>query len=466
MAQQSIDPIHIPMVYGIGSRDGTLTKDERMVNCSPEKVVNGMAAMAKRPGLSLERSLAGSTPQGQFSVNFQPFSIVNDTVVNLSNGATTDIPSITVPLQQFYCLSDVPTGTTMLKSASGLWRYDGTTMTKVTDANYPAATVPGIAYLDGVYYVMNTVGEVLGSGLEDPMTWPALDFIQADFTLGTGAGICRHLNYIMAFYTKGLQTYWDADAAPTGQGTALGPVQNASWTTGTSNGRSIQEMDDITFFIAQDSKLGTTVQMLEGLAMAKISDTYVEKVLARSPPSNIDSFALKVGGHSYYGITITDLQLTLVFDIGAGLWTQWSSFVNGVETEFVGMNYLNGASLNLFQDRSSGNTLQMTSSALTDVSGAIQCYVITPNFDGGNMNWKRFTAQFFMADTVNATVFVSHSDDDYQTWSTPRSVNMSTVRKMLQRCGRSRRRAWKFYHTDATTLRMIQMSIDLAPATA
>ena len=73
--------------------------------------------------------------------------------------------------------TDVAGGTVgfVFKSTKDAFYYNGTTVTKITDADYPATTVRGIAYLDGTYYVMDPDGQIFGfcpSNPPDIMDFP------------------------------------------------------------------------------------------------------------------------------------------------------------------------------------------------------------------------------------------------------------------------------------------------------
>jgi hypothetical protein len=454
--QGEVAPV-VPLLQRIATRDGTLDKDSKMVNCFAEVSPVGNSTV-KRPGTIAVRATAAGTSQGQFLVNSIPFAIQNDVIYNTNTGTTTAIPGVATTGQQYSTLSDAPLGTSLLKSPSGLWKFDGTTVTKITDVNYPALTVTGIMELDGSYYVMDSTGAIRGSALQDPMTWPALNFISADVTLGVGVGIHRHLNYVVAFYSTGTQFYYDAGNSP---GIALGPVGNASWTTGCANGRSIANMSDVTYFVGRTHKQGKTVQQFSGLSIVAISNPFVEKILNLSTMATVHSFTTKTAGHSFYGLTLVDLGITLVYDDVTTEWALWSSVVNGVEQYFTGINYLGTGTQDLFQDSSTGTVVAMTPMAYTDTTGPINIFVRTPCYDFGTLKWKRYAAMFLLADTVSSTLSVRFSDDDYQTYSAYRTVDMSSVRKMLQRCGRSRRRSWDFLHTANTPLKLYSMQLDL-----
>ena len=483
--------LKVPWAVPITTRDGTLSKDSKMVNAFVEIEPEGKT-IVKRPGTSYVTTKTG-TPQGQVAISIitsstiEGYFIVNDTLFSydgsLGGGAGLAIPTVPAAGLPYSTLAYVPPGTTgtgnaLLQSCtgspnfSGLWVFDPTvpSITKVSSANYPRLTVPGIVLLDGVFYAMDINGKIVGSALNDPTTWPALDFVVGDGQLGGGAGIHRHLNYIVAFYTKGMQLFYDANAAPNGQGIAIAPVSNASWRTGLVAADTIVEMSDMMFFMGQDELYGRTIQMMSGLTLSKVSTPYVEKVLNTVPRTangirglvNAWAFGVRTTGHQFYVITFPDINITLAYDLTSQNWSQWTSVVSGVEQYFVGRYYLNADTGDTVQDVTTGKSMLFSPTVYTDATGNLPVTCITDNHEWGTKNWKRFAAMFQFGDTVSTTVGVSFSDNDYQTFSTPRTVDLSTSRKMLRNCGRSRRRAWKLTHTDNTPLRLNDMSVLVA----
>lgn len=466
-AQQTISWCH-----PIGTRDGTLTKDAKMVNVFSELTENGRA-LVKRPGTAAVLAQTGPAAQGGFNCDGYAYYITGDRIYSIDGTFSAAIPSVTVPNDVYYTLSDVPSdtvhGTSWLKSSWGLWQFVanvgsvGGTVTKVTDANYPEKTVPGIVNLDGIYYVMDITGNVRGSALDDGTTWPALNFIQADASFGVGLQISRHLNFIVAYYAKGIQLYYDANAAngQVTQGTQLGPVTNASWTTGIAAGSSAVELSDIQYFTGRDKTKGVVAAQLNGLELEIISTPYIEKILSRSNTLNMRSFGLRIGGHGFYGLTLLDLGITLVYDTTMKEWQQWTSIVNNVEQFFVGVNYINGEGLDLFQNYLDGSVFKMDPTLYTDVTGPLKATSVTPIYDYGTINWKRVASAFFLGDIINTSITVSVSDDDYTTWQNPKVISLNTVKKMIQRGGRFRRRAYTMVHEDNTPLRLLDPRFDL-----
>lgn len=449
MAQEKEGPggSVIPAPSRIQTRDGTLNRDAKMVNCFMENTEMGPAAV-KRPGVSNQTLLPNGVAQGMFLNNAFAYAVQNDIIWKVLDNTPFPIPSITQANERFTFLSDTPPGTTLLKSPTGLWIFNGTTVTKVTDVNYPVITVPGVAYLDGTYYVMTDTGIIHGSALNDPTTWPALSFLAGDAGLGRGAALYRHLNYIVGYFVQGMELYYDAGNSP---GIPLSPVSNAIFRTGTPSGYSPQEMDDVSYFVGITGQYGRTVNTLTGLTLQKISTAPIERILNRSNMTLTWASAIKIAGHAFYVLLLQDIGVTLVYDSTTNEWHEWSSMVGSNEQYFVGVNYLATANADLWQNIVIGQVLSMTEGATGDYSGQILARIVTIQHDFGTSKTKRFPTLNFMADTQNTTMNVRHTDDDYQTWSVYRTVNLSNKRKQLQRCGRSRRRAWEFLHTDVSS---------------
>ena len=449
----------MPLQWPIETRDGTLTTDSRMVNCMIEETSTGKT-MTKRAGTSLQRQLPTGVSQAMCVCNLNPFAIINDTLYNVNTGAAIAIPGVTIPNQTYSVLSDAPVGTTMLKSSSGLWKFNGVTATKVTDPNFPPSTLAGIVELDGTYYVMDNGGTIWGSALNDPTTWPALNTIAPDVALGPGVALNRHLNYIEAFYQQGTKFYYDAGNSP---GIPISPVLNASFTTGCADPFSVTETFDQTFFVSRSKEFGRSVHMFEGLALGRVSTPYIDKILSRSNMVSNFSYALKVNGHNFFLYTLIDLNLTIVYDTEMKQWYQWTSTdTNGNETHFAPLFQTATLFDEYFLEGSTGAVVRMNQGTFGDRTGPITVHIYTPNMNWGTLKSKRFAAMFLQGDTCNSTIGVQYTDDDYQSFSVLRNIDLSSVRKMLQRCGRSRQRAWHFVHTAGTALRLQGCEFDMS----
>jgi hypothetical protein len=463
----------IPLVVPIGTRDGTLTKDSKMVNCFAEQDEMGWAAV-KRPGTTVGATVPSGTPQGIGIHNGGVWAFVNDLIYRIDLGGTpssTFIPGVTVPGQQYQFLSDIVVGMSGFKSQTGGWAINVLTITKITDANYPPLTCVGAAWLNGTTYVVDinpTSGRNIlrASALNDPLTWPPLNFLATSTASGAAVYICNYLTYVAVFTVYGLQMYYDA-GNPTG--IPLLPVQSATWLTGCATPYSVVKVVDDLYFVSNSTTTGYAISVLRGLTISKISTPAIDRILSLQTFSIVSAQAFQTLGHSFYAIeaTLGGSSVAITYDITTGSWAQWTSIVGGSEVAFVGIHCLTLNQVYYMQDRISGTCLLLSSTATQDDIGTVRgtqpiyTRIVTRPYDWATLKRKFMTAVYFIADTVSATVALSYTDDDYQTFSNPRTIDFSTVKKYGLRFGSSRRRAWQILHTAATTFKAYSMEVDV-----
>jgi len=444
--------LRLPLAQRITTRDGTLTKDSLMKNMFREES-EGKVEAVKRFGYSLERTIGTDVGQGMFHWLLGNFAVVGDVIYDIDFGTTFAIPATTIPDLPYDFITDIMFGVTricILKSTAGMWYFDGTTVTKVVDVDYPAATVRGIVLLDGTYYVMTLNGLIYGSGIDNPTTWTALNFIGTDQALGLGVCLYRHLNYCFAFNDTGLQAFYDAaGAAP---GSPLLPAGNATYLIGCAHAGSLAAMDDLVIFMSKSKQRGRSISALQGLTLVTISTPFIDKILNRSTLDTVFAYGIKISGHSFYVLTLPSLNITLVCDLVARDWAVWTSGV--AETYFTMGFYVNTGTRDYLQHITTGSVYQASTLIYRDDGVAIACRVRTTPYDGQSSLYKFFDAINLIGSQEFTTVSVRNTSDDYQTYSAYRTVDMSTDRKQLRNLGRSRRKAFEVLHTDNTPLRL------------
>jgi hypothetical protein len=246
---------------------------------------------------------------------------------------------------------------------------------------------------------------------------------------------------------------------------------------------------------------------------------------------------VKIAGHAFYVLTLTDQNVTLVYDVVSKTWAQWSSLTagaavnvssitlsdttatvttatahglsdgdpvniagavqaayNGIkvisyvsttsftfqttagtttpatgtitatpytETYFKYTKYINALGKDLVQHETNGTLCELVETAYSDVGIPVNVLVRTGKFDGGTMNYKRFAAVELIGNKVSANAYIRHTDDDYQTYSVYRPVDLSKQRSILRRCGAARRRSWEIKHVDATSLQIGALELEI-----
>lgn len=210
----------------------------------------------------------------------------------------------------------------VLKSTKNMYYYDGSTLVKVTDADYPATTVPGLVYLDGTYYVMTAEGKIFGSAIDDPTSWSALNVIVAQSEPDGGIAIAKHVNYVVAFGAWSLEFFYNA-GNPTGS--PLLRVDSSLQLVGCASGTSVSSMAGTLFFIGVTKQRGRAVYVLSGTVAEPISSPYVDRILNADDMTNVYAFCIRIDGHSYYVVTLSTLGVTLFYDITTKQWGEWTS---------------------------------------------------------------------------------------------------------------------------------------------
>jgi len=207
------------------------------------------------------------------------------------------------------------------------YTYNGTTVTAVTDGDYPNPTVPGVAYMNGRVYVMEADGTISHSDEDDPTSWDALNFVTAAFEPDAGIVLARLAEYIVAFGAYTVEFFYDAQN-PTGA--VITVVPNSTLMIGCLNARSLQQVEGGLIWVAQQRGLGGSVQLsrfvaiLSGTKYERISTDDIDRILMQSDLTNIGSGVVTISGHEFYALTLRDAAICLVYDTKTGGWYQWT----------------------------------------------------------------------------------------------------------------------------------------------
>lgn len=211
----------------------------------------------------------------------------------------------------------------VMKSTRDAYVFDAGVLTKITDADYPDPTVPGVEYLDGYFFVMDADGVIYNSDLEDPTSWNALNYITAEAESDSGVAIAKHQNYIVAFKDYTTELFYDA-ANPTGS--PLAQYGNTAIQIGCAHGRSVARLDGGLVFISRSKSEGRSVHYFapDSLTPAEIANEDVQRILGAATLTNVYAYGLRIDGHPLYVLTLKDENLTIVYDLATKIWSQWT----------------------------------------------------------------------------------------------------------------------------------------------
>ena len=331
--------------------------------------------------------------------------------------------------------------------------------------------VPGVAYLDTYTVVGQSDGRLYCCNTNDVTSWNALAYVTSYSEPGQLVGIAKHLNFVAAFGQWSTSFFYDAGNAPPVSPLALS--SSYTFEIGCANGTSIATIEQSVLWVGQSKDTGPAVYMLNGLSPTKVSTAFIEKALTNSTLASVLAYTFKYNGHTFYVLTLHDVNQTLVYDIGEKEWYQWTmwaagdadSGVAGIYAEqyfrpsYYAGTYGTNTSYYLLDD-DNGTVYTLSDNYYNDSGSPIYYRIISDLQDSGTTKRKFWNRAEIIGDKAPATMKVRYSDNDYKTWSSYRSVDLSKDRPIIYQLGGARRRAFEFLCTDNTPLRLDACELD------
>lgn len=337
------------------------------------------------------------------------------------------------------------------------------TGTATTATNFPATTVKGIVYLDGTTYVMDSSASIRGcTTINDPATWTdLLNRLTAQIEADGGVALAKQLVYVIAIGQWSTEVFYDAQNATA---SPLGPVQGAKLNFGCVNQDSVQDIDGVLFWVATNRSAAAQIIMVDNLKPQIISTKPIERLLGEATFTNMFSWGLKYEGHRFYGITLKDENLTLVYDMTDKTWAQWTDSA-GNYWPIVAVTFDTGHG-SILQHETNGKLYEFDSAYTSDDGALITMDLYTPNFDGGTRRRKQLNMMEFVGDQTEGSMLqIRRNDSDYKAgkWSNFRKVDLGKKKPMLPNEGSFVRRAYHFRHACDTRLRIqaVELQLDL-----
>ena len=386
-------------------------------------------------------------PSTTYPSNFQVNSGGNLYTIVVAGTSGTTAPTSTDP-------------TTTFTNGSTTMQYVGPAGGATSQLNgFPTGNiVPGATFFDTYTVIMTTDGKIWNSEPEDPTRWNALNFITAESEPDPAVGLVKHLNYIVAFKQWSTEFFYDA-ASPVGSPFLPNLTFNLEF--GCASGNSIVQMEETVVWIAQGKDNGKTVLMLNGTKPVEVTNIGVERILNNTTNlENVRAYSLKISGHYFYVLNLIDDNLTLVLDIKLKQWMIWTSYVNGKEDILDGVFYASWNNKHYTIDNIDGKVYNINENSYIDDAGPIQFRVRSNLFDAESTKRKFISRVEIVGDKVGTTLNIRHTDDDYNTWSEYRKVDLNADRSVLYQNGSFRRRAYEFFNTDNVPLRLQACEVD------
>lgn len=341
-------------------------------------------------------------------------------------------------------------------TASGTPTITRAVLAKIIDSDYPGnasrTTTGNFVFLDGYALIMDTSGRIYNSALNSLDSWGANDFLVAQMYPDKGVGLARYKNQIVAFGKETTEFFYNAGNET---GSPLARTDQGFTKIGCVGQNAYVALEDTVAWVSASDISGIGLYVLDGLTPRRVSVPSIEAQLALVNSANIFVTGAKFVGKTF--IVITTTSTTFVYVIEDDMWHEWSSTTplwHHLTGTSAGSRLIYGIS----RTSTSGKLYYLNPSDLqyTDDGTQYTMLIQTSKFDADNSLTKFLRRIAIVGDKYSTTntLNIVWTDDDYNTFSTARSVDLSSAYTHLEHCGSFRRRAFRITNSSDMPCRL------------
>lgn len=500
MAQVDKPNLVLPLACSYDQRQywtDTFT-NQRKVNSIYEPIVNSMTGnrtlrIHKRPGVTSAGALAANhspflaISMGSSTSTTAHWVITADTA-NPTNYRATNTSSANVIFSannfaptyvDKTLISGTETAVVQFRSSAG----DGTTAqrvfyasaigswTEITDADFAATKPQGkMEHLDGYAFYLNSDNKIYNSDLNSLANWTATSFITKQIKQDRPMGMAKLGRMVLAFGAETVEAFYNAGNAT---GSPLARIPQLAANVGLAS--LAQDYDAAVdprhyaavvknklYFLGSVAQMRATnigVYAFDGTRFEKVSTYEIDSLLNYTGldvniVSNVGPFSF--AGREALAIGLSGngdaTQKWLMYFPEWNDWFEWDSQV--IQPVNSGNFFLGNANSGLgYGD--DVFTFETTTPVFQDAGVS---YTMTHQFKlpqtGADRKRMHFAGVIGDTQTSASDLSISFSDDDYQTFSTARTIDLTKDKKQIYRCGTYRGRAVKLEHSANTDCRL------------
>jgi hypothetical protein len=365
-------------------------------------------------------------------------------------------------------------------------------ISKIISSNFVTSGTYVSAFVEIDGFLIYTDGDsVNNSDLNSVTAYSASGTLSPNLVPDEPRAVARQKNAVIVFGSASKEVYSNAGNP---FGSPLQRQPDLLERIGAIDQRSVTTLENEIYFVSSPYEGDIGVYRIRGLASERISTPTVDKIIGTVSSTGGAFYAssFRLGGYPYFGLFLSisgeevNLMLLengdeillenddsiimendpasvpsfvrfLVYNAGLNLWSEWDS-TKGTYIDSVG----------------SGNNNQIFATSRVETDGKI--YTINPVSDGelyqddgdaysmevrtsktdfGTENRKYgISVSLLGADIQTGTATLEYSDDDYQTWTTAGTFDLTQSNPRITRVfDFEGARAWRLTHSDNTPFR-------------
>lgn len=451
-----MDRLPIPIGLTGGGGGVTQGRPERLINLYPHKIVDGSRSeviLRGIPGLTLITTLSTSPVQGNgivfddsmWWVSGRTVYQVEEDLTVTSRGTVGGTDRVYMSAGWKYDASDLYK-LVFVDGVETWWiEKDGAAISSTIGA--PGACAAGVvSYPDGASHTVFFDSHHLFVIKNTDQIWSTNDATNGSFCIADDAyasaetyddnlvGLAVANRYVYAFGEKSTEVFYNA-------GTSTFPLARHTsglLEIGCASTGSIAEIDGNVFFLGQSETGDVMPYMAQSFSYTAIGTPEIAEALLES--SGLDDsfgFAYRNRGHTFYVLTVPDLNTTYVYDMGTKLWHERQSGT----TEWAPQGYVFYKGSHYVGD-SSGKIYKIDPDVFTENGTHIRRTLRSGSVGTKNQRVKVPTVELEIAPGTGLTtgqgsdpqVQLRYSRDGGKTWSDALYADMGKIGKYSTKC--------------------------------
>lgn len=330
-----------------------------------------------------------------------------------------------------------------------------------TSPDLPTPHLPKCLYLDGYLFLAEKHSAALwNSNLNNPLLYTAGDFSLTEIQGDNILDFSRLNNYIVVFGSNTIEYFYDA-------GNESGSPLKRNDTPVKLNGflGGLSRAGNTLYFIGYNDYNLPDIFKLQDMTLETISSEAVRRYMSScglSPEEYFTGHCVSNLGHDFY--IFNGHTKCFAFDIKEKLWAQWVWKNTGYfKFQSTGTIILNSGVYSYFTVKDSPNIYWFRDSLYQDSNSNFPWVAITEPSDFGTLNRKTMGKLTLIADRPagNSFVYVSFSDNDFQSWYGSWPVELNQDSPHLTRLGSFRQRAIKLSYLGNYPLRVQEIQVHI-----
>lgn len=345
-----------------------------------------------------------------------------------------------------------------------------TPIAQFIDADFPSVIVGKFVYLDGYLFIMDATNKrIYQSALNNVSSWAASDYITVQSSGEDTAGIARVGSRIVALCSASIEFFYNAGnpsgSVLTSQKELFRRIGCNGGTSGFANVAPVYSYSgDNVFFLGNEGGQGRGVYVMNGGEVRRISTPEVDRQISRTATGVywlISSFF--TNGKNYVCVSEASSPYRQFFGcLENGMWSggnvrdRYVIFSGGI-TSYTGSSSTDTTMVFcVIGNGTEGKVYRLRNDIYDDDGTSFELSCQTSKTDFGSEKRKTINSVALLGADIQSsgTATLEYSDDDYATWTTAGTFDLTTSNPRIYRCGSFKGgRAWRLTHSANTAFR-------------